>query len=63
MLPGISPCGRTNLRIRGWLGRADQTTKIKGMFVHPEQVAAVLKRHPEIRRARLVVTNPDGNDA
>jgi phenylacetate-CoA ligase len=45
-LPGISPCGRTNLRIKGWMGRADQTTKIKGMFVHPEQVAAVVKRHP-----------------
>ena len=54
-LPGVSPCGRTNMRIKGWMGRADQTTKIKGMFVHPEQVAAVLKRHPEIGRARLVV--------
>lgn len=63
ILPGISPCGRTNVRIRGWLGRADQTTKIKGMFVHPEQIAAVVKRHPEIRRARLVVTNPDSMDA
>jgi phenylacetate-CoA ligase len=62
VLPGISPCGRTNLRIKGWMGRADQTTKIKGMFVHPEQVAAVVKRHPEIARARLVVTNPDSND-
>jgi phenylacetate-CoA ligase len=62
ILPGSSPCGRTNTRIRGWLGRADQTTKVKGMFVHPEQVAAVLKRHPELTRARLVVTNPDGND-
>jgi phenylacetate-CoA ligase len=61
-LPGISPCGRTNLRIKGWMGRADQTTKIKGMFVHPEQVAAVVKRHPEIARARLVVTNPDSSD-
>ncbi|MCX7147906.1 MAG: AMP-binding protein [Rhodocyclales bacterium] len=61
-LPGISPCGRTNLRIKGWMGRADQTTKIKGMFVHPEQVAAVVKRHPEIARARLVVTNPDSTD-
>lgn len=61
-LPGISPCGRTNLRIKGWLGRADQTTKIKGMFVHPEQVAALVKRHPEIVRARLVVTNPDSQD-
>lgn len=62
VLPGISPCGRTNLRIKGWMGRADQTTKIKGMFVHPEQVAAVVKRHPEIAKARLVVTNPDSND-
>jgi phenylacetate-CoA ligase len=62
ILPGVSPCGRTNTRIRGWLGRADQTTKVKGMFVHPEQVAAVMKRHPEITRARLVVTNAEGND-
>jgi phenylacetate-CoA ligase len=63
VLPGISPCGRTNLRIKGWLGRADQTTKVKGMFVHPEQVAAVVKRHPQLTRARLVVTNPDSTDA
>ena len=62
ILPGISPCGRTNIRIKGWMGRADQTTKVKGMFVHPEQVAAVLKRHPEIVRARLVVTNAEGSD-
>jgi phenylacetate-CoA ligase len=62
VLPGRSPCGRTNLRIRGWMGRADQTTKVKGMFVHPAQVAAILARHPEIERARLVVENPDGND-
>lgn len=62
ILPGTSPCGRTNVRIKGWLGRADQTTKVKGMFVHPEQVAAVVKRHPEIRRARLVITNPDATD-
>ena len=60
--PGVSPCGRTNLRIKGWMGRADQTTKIKGMFVHPEQVAAILKRHGEVARARLVVTNPDSSD-
>ncbi|MBP7001240.1 phenylacetate--CoA ligase family protein [Amaricoccus sp.] len=51
---GPSPCGRTNMRIRGWMGRADQTTKIKGMFVRPEQVAALVARHPEIRRARVV---------
>ncbi len=57
-----SPCGRTNVRIKGWMGRADQTTKVKGMFVHPEQVAAVVKRHPGIARARLVVTNPDSTD-
>jgi phenylacetate-CoA ligase len=61
-LPGTSPCGRTNRRIKGWMGRADQTTKVKGMFVHPEQVAAVVKRHPEIGRVRLVVTNPDSSD-
>ena len=62
LLPGVSPCGRTNMRIKGWMGRADQTTKVKGMFVHPSQVAAIVKRHPEIARARLVVDNPDGND-
>jgi phenylacetate-CoA ligase len=60
--PGISPCGRTNVRIKGWLGRADQTTKIKGMFVHPSQVADVLKRHPEVKKARLVVDNESGQD-
>lgn len=54
-LPGVSPCGRTNMRIKGWMGRADQTTKVKGMFVHPSQVAAVLARHPEIVKGRLVV--------
>ncbi|MDB6178804.1 phenylacetate--CoA ligase family protein [Paracoccus sp. Z330] len=54
VLPGPSPCGRTNMRIRGWMGRADQTTKIKGMFVRPEQVAALVARHPEIGRARVV---------
>ncbi|GAB3122760.1 phenylacetate--CoA ligase family protein [Novispirillum itersonii] len=62
LLPGISPCGRTNMRIKGWMGRADQTTKIKGMFVHPEQVAEVVKRHPEIRRARLVASSVDNVD-
>lgn len=61
-LPGVSPCGRTNMRIKGWLGRADQTTKVKGMFVHPAQVAAIVKRHPEVVKARLVVDNPEGND-
>jgi phenylacetate-CoA ligase len=62
LLPGKSPCGRTNLRIKGWLGRADQTTKVKGMFVHPSQVAAIVRKHPEIAKARLVVDNADGND-
>ncbi len=56
VLPGPCPSGRTNTRIRGWLGRADQTTKVRGMFVHPEQVAAILKRHPQVLRARLVVS-------
>lgn len=55
VLPGTSPCGRTNMRIKGWLGRADQTTKVKGMFVHPEQVAEVAKRHTGVGRVRLVV--------
>jgi phenylacetate-CoA ligase len=59
VLPGASPCGRTNLRIKGWMGRADQTTKIKGMFVRPEQVAAFVARHPEIQRAR-VIADRDG---
>jgi len=62
VLPGISPCGRSNTRIKGWLGRADQTTKVKGMFVHPEQVAEIVKRHAEVGKARLVVSNPDTND-
>lgn len=62
VLPGPSPCGRTGPRIRGWLGRADQATKVKGMFVHPGQVAAIVKRHPEVQRARLIVDNPGGSD-
>ncbi len=62
VLPGVSPCGRTNMRIKGWMGRADQTTKVKGMFVHPSQIAQVVRRHPEIIRARLVVTQEDGTD-
>jgi len=62
ILPGISPCGRTNVRIKGWMGRADQTTKVKGMFVHPSQVAEVLKRHKEIGKARLVVDDETGAD-
>lgn len=62
VLPGLSPCGRTNTRIQGWLGRADQTTKVKGMFVHPSQIADILRRHPEISKARLVVTGEMAND-
>jgi phenylacetate-CoA ligase len=62
-LPGRSPCGRTNHRIRGWLGRADQSAKVKGMFVRPEQVAAVAARHPELGRCRLVVTRSGEADA
>jgi len=57
-----SPCGRTNLRIKGWMGRADQTTKVRGMFVHPSQVAAVLKRHSEVLKGRLVVDSADNQD-
>ena len=60
--PGLSPCGRTNARIRGWMGRADQTTKIKGMFVHPAQVMDVGKRHPELVRLRLVVSRAQEQD-
>ena len=62
VLPGPSPCGRTNMRIRGWMGRADQTAKIKGMFVRPEQVAALVARHPEIAKARVVVTRAGETD-
>ena len=54
MMPGVSPCGRTNMRIKGWMGRADQTTKIKGMFVRPEQVAALVDKHDEIVKARVI---------
>ncbi|MEO3432507.1 AMP-binding protein [Inquilinus sp. CAU 1745] len=60
-LLGTSPCGRTNRRIRGWMGRADQTTKVRGMFVHPGQVAETLKRH-DLSRGRLTVDAPDGQD-
>ncbi|CAB3667794.1 MULTISPECIES: phenylacetate--CoA ligase family protein [Achromobacter] len=62
VMPGISPCGRTNTRIKGWMGRADQTTKVRGMFVHPSQVADVARRHPEILRARLVISGSTGSD-
>jgi phenylacetate-CoA ligase len=61
VLAGASPCGRTNTRIKGWLGRADQTTKVRGLFVHPHQVAEVLRRHG-LSRARLVVANEAGED-
>jgi phenylacetate-CoA ligase len=62
IMPGASPCGRTNMRIAGWMGRADQTTKVKGMFVHPAQVAEVARRHPELGRLRLVVTRMNEQD-
>ncbi len=62
VMDGTSPCGRTNVRIKGWMGRADQTTKVRGMFVHPEQVAAVLRRHPEVLKGRLVIDNVDNQD-
>jgi phenylacetate-CoA ligase len=61
-LPGTSPCGRTNLRIRGWMGRADQTTKVKGMFVRPEQIAEIGRRHLELGRLRLVVQRDNEQD-
>ncbi|MBO6949106.1 MAG: AMP-binding protein [Rhodospirillales bacterium] len=62
VLSGPSPCGRTNMRLAGWMGRADQTTKVKGMFVHPAQVAEIVRRHPEIKRARVVVTHDGKTD-
>jgi len=63
VLTGPSACGRTNMRLKGWMGRADQTTKVRGMFVHPSQVAEAVKRHPELGRARLVVDrDAEGND-
>ncbi|MCV6595498.1 MAG: phenylacetate--CoA ligase family protein [Mangrovicoccus sp.] len=63
VLPGQSPCGRSNMRIKGWMGRADQTTKIKGMFVRPEQVADFVARHPEVQRARVIATREGEMDA
>jgi phenylacetate-CoA ligase len=63
LLPGASPCGRTNVRIKGWMGRADQTTKVRGMFVTPKQVSEIVRRHPEIVKARLVVAGATGNDS
>ena len=61
-MSSASSCGRTNVRLKGWLGRADQTTKVKGLFVHPSQIADIVRRHPSIARARLVVDNPGGVD-
>ncbi|MCW1931613.1 phenylacetate--CoA ligase family protein [Pararhodobacter zhoushanensis] len=62
IMPGLSPCGRTNLRIKGWMGRADQTTKIKGMFVRPEQVADFVSHHDEVARARVIATREGEKD-
>ncbi|WP_243367989.1 phenylacetate--CoA ligase family protein [Microvirga solisilvae] len=62
VMPGTSPCGRTNMRIRGWMGRADQATKVKGMFVRPEQVAEIGRRHPELGRLRLLVEREHETD-
>ena len=63
VMPGVSPCGRTNVRIKGWMGRADQSTKVRAMFVTPGQVADILRRHPSVLRARLVVSGEAGNDS
>jgi phenylacetate-CoA ligase len=62
VMPGQSPCGRTNMRIKGWMGRADQTTKIKGMFVRPEQVAALVAHHDEVSRARVIASRAGEQD-
>ena len=62
ILPGTSPCGRTNVRIKGWMGRADQSTKVRAMFVTPKQVGEIVRRHPEVTKARLVVEGEVGND-
>ena len=62
IMPGQSPCGRTSRRVRGWLGRADQTTKVKGLFVYPSQVAEVTRRHPQVGRVRLVVERQENLD-
>jgi phenylacetate-CoA ligase len=62
VLPGKSPCGRTNVRIKGWMGRADQSTKVRAMFVTPKQVNEIVRRHPEVQRARLVVSGEAGAD-
>jgi phenylacetate-CoA ligase len=62
ILPGACPTGRTALRIKGWMGRADQTTKVRGMFVHPSQVADIARRFPQVQKARLVVSGEMAND-
>ncbi len=62
IMPGSSPCGRTNKRIQGWMGRADQTAKVRGMFIHPEQIDKLVKRHPEVIRARLIIEWIDETD-
>src|ERR1700730_13960103 len=63
VMPGSSPCGRTNMRVAGWMGRADQTTKIKGMFVHPQQLAEMSQRHPQLGWLRLIVKRANEQDA
>ncbi|WP_416897893.1 MAG: phenylacetate--CoA ligase family protein [Minwuia sp.] len=62
ILPGASACGRTNTRIKGWMGRADQSAKVRGMFVHAKLVGEIVARHPEVDKARIVITNPDNRD-
>jgi phenylacetate-CoA ligase len=62
VLPGGSPCGRTNTRIKGWMGRADQSTKVRAMFVTAKQVAEIVRRHPEVAKARLVIEGEVGSD-
>lgn len=63
VMEGTSPCGRTNMRLKGWMGRADQATKVKGMFVRPSQIADIVARHDQIAKARLVIGTEDGKDA
>ena len=62
VMEGQSPCGRTNTRIKGWMGRADQTTKVRGMFVQPTQIAEIVKRFPEVSKARLVISSEKHQD-
>jgi phenylacetate-CoA ligase len=63
LMSGISLCGRTNARIKGWMGRADQAAKVKGMFVHPKQIAEIAARHAQLSRLRLVVSREGEQDA